>query len=77
MTQQPPEERKLYRVQIGAYAIKANAEAQLARAKRQASRMPLSHIIKPYALKESPAKAAMYKHLHASSLGYNQNCSRR
>jgi N-acetylmuramoyl-L-alanine amidase len=34
LTQQPPEERKLYRVQIGAYAIKANAEAQLARAKK-------------------------------------------
>ena len=29
-----PEKRKYYRVQIGAYSVKANAEAQLARAKK-------------------------------------------
>ena len=32
-TQDKPQESKLYRVQIGAYSVKANAEAQLAKAK--------------------------------------------
>lgn len=32
-TQEKPQESKLYRVQIGAYSVKANAEAQLAKAK--------------------------------------------
>ena len=33
-TQDKPQESKLYRVQIGAYSVKANAEAQLAKAKK-------------------------------------------
>lgn len=39
------EKKKYYRVQIGAYSVKANAEAQLAKAKKLALLKPILSMI--------------------------------